>query len=894
MKKTTLITLLCFCVISMQICAQQEAKITSTTQQKRPLTPEDYKLWNTIGSHAISNNGNWYTYKISNAHSKESTLTVGSTKNTTTTKYVFPNGSGKGFSPESKWFAYTDKEKGFGLLDLKTGNTQWLPNISNFDFIGDTYLMGYTKPTETITKKSLLILDLTTGKQESIPNVIEYKYNAAINQLAYITETKGSKSVNLRTLETTSITTTITKNTAHKYLRLTWNSTGNALIFLQELSGDPEKEINYKLYYYNTKQGVSKLKSLDTSKDASLFEGMTISHAYWKQFEVSEDGSIVLFSVRGTWDVTTGRYHNPDVEVWNTKDKTFSRKLKEEVYDYGPWLTAWWPETGQIQVLEKKEFQESESIIARDHKHMLSFNPNGNGPFFKFSGAIDLYLTNLETGERHLFLKQQEYGKFGFNHNVEISPGGQYISYFRDQHWWIYDLKKKTHTNVTKELGVQLYETADDGAHAGVSEPYRRVRWATDDKELLIHSKYDVWFISPKGKARRLTKGKENQIRYRLERQLYKDGQFDPSQGLVLKAFGTTNVRSGYAIWKPKKGLETMVYKDMRVSRLKKAKDREAYIYTEESFKTPPRLRYWESGMSESRILVETNLQHNQFQWGHSELIHYTDNQGKALQGALFYPANYNSGEKYPMVVYIYEHLSGLLHRYINPSEYSTAGFNRTNYTLEGYFVFLPDIKHAFNDVGVSAVRCIEAGVEAVLKKGMVEADHMGLIGHSFGGYETAFAITQTNLFTTAVAGSANTDLISNYHSIQWGDGMDKSRMFWYEGQQWRFKDSFYKNPEAYFRNSPLHHITNIKTPLLLWTGKKDTNVDWHQSIELYTGLRRLGKPCELLLYPDEKHTIVKPKNQVDLTRRIKAWFDSYLKAPLNLPKGETFGTEKL
>jgi dipeptidyl aminopeptidase/acylaminoacyl peptidase len=228
------------------------------------------------------------------------------------------------------------------------------------------------------------------------------------------------------------------------------------------------------------------------------------------------------------------------------------------------------------------------------------------------------------------------------------------------------------------------------------------------------------------------------------------------------------------------------------------------------------------------------------------------------------------------MIVWVYENLSHLLHDYVNPTEYS-AGFNRTNYTSAGYFVFLPDIKHTFNDVGVSAVRCIEAGVKAVLKKGLVEADHVGLIGHSFGGYETNFTITQTNLFATAVAGAGNTDLISNYHSIAFGDDND-SRMHWYESQQYRFTDSFYQNPEAYYRNSPLHQIQGIHIPLLLWSGKEDARIDWHQSIELFTGLRRLGKPCELLLYPDEGHNLSKPENQLDLTRRIKAWFDRYLK----------------
>ncbi|CAN0367174.1 unnamed protein product, partial [Ectocarpus sp. 4 AP-2014] len=197
-------------------------------------------------------------------------------------------------------------------------------------------------------------------------------------------------------------------------------------------------------------------------------------------------------------------------------------------------------------------------------------------------------------------------------------------------------------------------------------------------------------------------------------------------------------------------------------------------------------------------------------------------------------------------------------------------------YTADGYLVFYPDIRYKLNDPGVSAVGCIEAGVRAMISKGLVDKDHIGLIGQSFGGYETAFAITQTNLFATAVAGAAVTDLVSWYHTLGTRDH-DRTNMFFFEDGQYRFKDSFYKNPKAYLRNSSLHHAANINTPLLLWTGEEDHHVDWHQSIELYLGLRRLDKECRLLIYPKEGHSLLKPKNQVDLTRRIKDWFDKYL-----------------
>ncbi|MFI0428766.1 alpha/beta hydrolase family protein [Mariniflexile sp. HMF6888] len=878
MKKTITITLLLFCAINTQIYPQSE---TDNTQQKRYLTPKDYNLWNRLSGQEISNNGDWYAYSLHNSTSRESTLFVGATK--TDAKYHFPFGSNGQFSNGSKWFTCIVPKKGLGILDLERGATRWISNVSKFELSSDDkYLIASIKPMASTEQPSLLIIDLTTGKQETIVGVVEYQIHPLSNKLAYILDMEGKKSVVLHTLEAAPKTTGITENKLYTYKKLRWSSNGTALVFLQEAPEGSEKQKRHKLYYYNTKQGQSKLKCLDPTIDTALFGGMDIGEY---KLKISQDGSVVFFEVvdKKNLDMMIGENLPDSVQVWNTKDKRIYHRLKlDQLYglgEFGLWKTSWWPLKDKTMVLETKALPEAEVSI--NGTYMLSYNPIAYAPHFKMKGDIDLYLTNLETGEQSLFLKQQEYGENGFKFNVQFSSTGKYINYFRDKHWWIYDLEKKTHTNATKGLAVQLYKTEDDGADSGGLEPYeghgRTLYWTNEDKELVIFDRYDVWLISPKGKARKLTNGKEKQIRHRFEPNFYKEGQLDPSQGMVFRTFGTTDKASGYAVWKPTKGIKDIVYKDMHVTELKKAKDRKAYIYKEESFETSPRIKYWEKDMSEAGTLLETNPQQKQFHWGKAELIHYTGPEGQPLQGALFYPANYKLGEKYPMIVNIYEQLSDKLHIYEAPTEYLGDGFNRTNYTADGYLVFLPDIKYKFNDPGISAVQCVEAGVRAVFKKGIVEEDHIGLIGHSFGGYETVFVVTQTDMFATAIAGAANTDLVSMYHSIAVGD-YDISRMFWFESQQWRFTDSFYQNPEAYLRNSPLHHAANINIPLLLWTGGKDARTDWRQSIELYMGLRRLGKDATLLLYPDEAHGIRNKSNAVDLTRRMKAWFDKYLK----------------
>ncbi|MGB5819331.1 MAG: prolyl oligopeptidase family serine peptidase [Saonia sp.] len=894
MKKTILITSLIFCILSTLSHAQSSTEnknSDSLTQQKRPLTPEDYRLWSKMYGENISNNGDWYSYKLwhGNRIDRTDSLFIGATQKDI--NYSFPPGAYGQFSPSSGWFGCLVPEKGMALVNLEKDGIQWIPYTTKFEFSADgRYLVGLGKATDSLCASQLWIMDLERGKQESITGATEFLLNPTSNGLAYIMDTKGKKAVKLlRFKQYPTKTITITENALNPYKKMVWNDQGNALAFLQELPEGPQKQKRHKIYHYTNTRGRAKLQTLDPTTDTSQFPYSNIMDTYLK---VSEDGATVFFKVQKLEEMkkTKHNFLGSEVQVWGTRDKQlYPEKKRLRNRKYSPKLATWWPKKEKVMFLETDSLPVA--VLTGDRKQLLSYNPEESGLHFKEYGDIDFYLTDLETDRYKLFLKQQN-GAPGL---TLVSPGGRYIAYFRDQHWWAYDLEKKTHANMTQAVEVPVYDVEHD--RSSVPPPYGIAGWTQGDRELLVYDQYDVWLLSPKGKVpRRLTQGRESQIRYRIDENVRRSNfrrrwftgfereTFDLSEGLMLETLGK-DMASGYSLWKPGKEVKPLVYTDMHVNGLKKAGKKEAYIYKEQSFDTSPRLLYWEPGMPEPKILVKSNPQQENFQWGRAELLRYPGPDGKPLQGALFYPANYTLREKYPMIVNIYELKSKELHRYVNPTEYLQDGWNLANYTTEGYLVFYPDIRYTPNDPGISAVNCIEAGVKAVLAKGIVDKDRVGLIGHSFGGYETAFAVTQTDLFATAVAGAAVTDLVSWYHTLEGDYGKDV--MSFFEDGQFRFTNSFYQNPAAYFRNSPLHHAGNINTPLLLWTGEEDYHVDWHQSVELYLGLRRLNKACKLLIYPEENHSFLKPKNQMDLTQRIKRWFDAYLK-----PEEKGKGTE--
>ena len=172
---------------------------------------------------------------------------------------------------------------------------------------------------------------------------------------------------------------------------------------------------------------------------------------------------------------------------------------------------------------------------------------------------------------------------------------------------------------------------------------------------------------------------------------------------------------------------------------------------------------------------------------------------------------------------------------------------------------------------------CVTAAVQAVFATGKVDAKRIGLIGHSFGGYQTNFIITQTDMFAAAVSGAGIGDTQRHYFGLE-HNGITSGSMWRYESQQFRMGTSFFDSKEGYWRNNPIVHADAIKTPLLLWAGEIDHVVPFEQSLTFYLALRRLGKKSIFLVYPQGDHSLTIPGQQKDLSQRVIQWFDYFLK----------------
>jgi dipeptidyl aminopeptidase/acylaminoacyl peptidase len=209
----------------------------------------------------------------------------------------------------------------------------------------------------------------------------------------------------------------------------------------------------------------------------------------------------------------------------------------------------------------------------------------------------------------------------------------------------------------------------------------------------------------------------------------------------------------------------------------------------------------------------------------------------------------------------------------VNPSE--TRAPDPSQYTSNGYIVLDPDIVYRINDPGMSAVWCVIPAVKAAIAQGFVDPRKVGLWGHSWGGYQTAFLVTQTDIFSAAIAGAPRTNMVSMYGSVYWNSGNTDAGIF--ESSQGRFKGSFIENHEAYIRNSPVFFADKVKTPLIILHNDKDGAVDFNQGITYFNTLVNQKKDVILLEYMGENHGLARPVNQKDYAGRMREFFDYHL-----------------
>ncbi len=902
--------------------------LVSNAQDKKPLNPDVYDNWKNIERTQISNDGNFVGYEV-NPQTGDGTLILnrlGNKINDTIfrgyesafstgndfiaykVKTPFKevrkaklNGKKKDELPKDslgitafngrvyrfadlKSFSLSVKAGNFLVALLETPKPLEIKDTTSVDSSGiikkaETAAEKKTEPksrkkdkTEIYTLKLIFPSDSLIFTWDSITT---YAISENGKTLAFASYRSDSIPVSRISLfaTTTKKQEDIFRNEG-KICDLSVDTAGSQLAFMH--SSDTAEVKRYSLRYYKNQL----ITAADTAS-AQLPAGFSPGENGKVWF--SQDGSKLFFGIAPTprpepKDTLT-EDEKAKVDLWHWKDPQLQpQQLKQlDTEKKRTFLTVYHPENSRLIRLADETVKDITTGFKGDGRYALGFSedPYMVETSWKDANNKDVYLIDTETGKREKLLTKHD-------GPVSLSTTQKYLAWYNkyDSLWYSMDLKQRKTIKHSAGSGIVFYDEKHDVPSIPGSAGY--AGWTKNDRQFVVYDQFDLWGLDPSGKKNpediTLGEGRKGNIIFRnlsLNPDVPYIGQ---DEGFILSAFDETTKDGGF--YKTNRNesaslvkLEKGPYKYSNPARAKKAG---VLFWTKGNFNQFPDL--WVSGddFSGQQKISDANPQQNDYLWGSVELVKWKLPDGKEAEGLLYKPEDFDSSAKYPMLIYFYEKYADKLHQHYVPKP-SRSIISPTYCSSNGYLVFIPDISYRDGFPGQSALDAIVSGTRAIASRGYVDTSRMGLQGQSWGGYQTAWLVTRTNkMFKAAMAGAPVSNMTSAYGGIRWESGV--VRQFQYEEGQSRIGATLWERPDLYIENSPLFKADKIETPLLIMSNDGDGAVPWYQGIELFTALRRLGKPVWLLNYNGDEHNLSRRANMKDLDIRMMQFFDHYLK----------------
>jgi dienelactone hydrolase len=917
--------------------APAEAARPTAADRLHPPTPADFGQWERLVTSAdhggLSPDAKWLTYGI-NRTSRDNELRVVSLGETghisAGTPKVIAFGSGPVFSADSRWLAAavglheTQEEKlrkekkpihrKLALLRLATGDLTFVDGVESFAFSADGshLLIRRYAPERTDKEKkdadpaaaadpedppgsTAIVRELSSGRDTTFGNVSDAAWQTKGKLLALTISAEDRAGDGVHVFDPSAGTLRVLDSASARYLGLAWRKDADDLAVLKSKTDDHRDGSTYAVMAWTAVGHPDERKhQYDPATDAAL--GTARRTVAFRKPVWSEDGT-TLFVGTAAWleklpDAKDGKKESageeddpPSVDVWHSHDvDVMPRQKVNAKRDRERSLLAAWHLDSSSLVPLAHDFEEVVAPLkAANLAYAVSWNTLPLERSWGRFGNASLSLIDTTTGKRTPVVERLD------DRFVRPSPDGKYILYYLDGHYWTLNTAQRRVTNITRTVATSFADRDSDSTD--VQKPWYGIAgWTEHDQDVLLYDKFDIWQVAPDGsKATRLTDGSGEQVRYRYADVDSEHDFIDRTKPIYLDLFGTWTKKSGVARLMPgSRGPERLVWLDRGVDHLAKAKNADVYTYVVQAFDDSPDAFVGNPDLAGATQVTSTNPFQSRFAWGHAELVEYKSERGAKLQGVLRYPAAYERARKYPMVVYVYEKRSDGLHQYSAPSE--REYYNASTFTSAGYFFFEPDIVFRPREPGVSVVECVRPAVAAVAALGVIDAKRVGVVGHSWGGFDTTYLATHSDIFAAAVAGAPITDLVSNYGNHHWGPGIAETDHI--ETGQQRMEVPLWEDLPAYTRNSAVFGAATMTTPLLIEVGDADGTVFWHQGVELYNVARRAKKDVVLLVYANEDHGLRQKSNQIDYHRRILQWFDHYLKgepAPAWMTNGVSY-----
>ncbi len=892
---------------------------------RHAITPTDISDWKNIRGATLSNDGGWFGYTLV---PNEGDAEVVARQTTSGGKELrFPIGEPVGggsmqLSGDGKWIAFLVYPKAAEqvklrkdrkpiqskavIVNLATGDKREYEKVRRVAFAGDSpewvAMLGYTATGGTATGGAaaagggaaavgggnggssgpsgadMLLHKVGTDVLFNVGNVGDFAFDDKGRWVAYTIDARDAlgNGVQIRDLRSGVVQSVDAGKSI--YRRLAWTDTFPAFAFLKGTADSAATDTSWAVMAMSrVGTTAAKLVKVGGQGNTTIAKGMEVSPDRTPRWVEAMDG--VLFGTRVATapvpkELQLADDERPTLMIWHGKDRRLqSMQQVQEAGDKGfSFLAAYWP--ANEKVVEITDDVVRTGSLAGNDAWLLGYDNSKYERRTNLDGIQrrDVYLVNPRTGEQKML--RTELRSF-----AQPSPDGRSVLLWDNGDWHVMDVSTGKTTNVTAGAPVSFIDTEDDH---NVDRPATNVvGWAKDGKSVLLNDNWDVWKVGVTGNSwSNLTvNGRSDRIRYSRRVSVdQRERGIDLSKPIYMVAMQEQTKKEAFVridAAKPGVAIESG-WKDARISPVR-ARDANVWVSTIQTFARYP--DYWRVNWSgaagDSIQLTDANPNMNGVAWSPgARLVNYVSQKGDSLQGALYLPAGYEEGKKYPTVVFIYEKLSDGLNQFSSPT--FTSSYTPGLHTSRGYAVFQPDIVYKVNDPGMSAVWSVVPAVKAAIATGIVDSANVGLHGHSWGGYQTAFLVGQTDIFKSAVAGAPLTDMVSMYSSVYWNSGGSNQPIF--QSSQGRFKGNFLENREAYERNSPNRYADKIHTPLLILHDDKDGAVDFNQGITFFNTLRQLDKDVILLEYVGENHGLAQLRNRKDYILRLQDYWDHYLK----------------
>lgn len=831
-----------------------------------------YANWPSVAQPLLSNNGKYVIYRIENMPIGSHTLVLQSTD--AKWKREFKGGLRRfEISSDSRNLFFITGKDSLAKLTLGTNKIEYTPGISNFVF-GDQGGIPWISFFQLSSPEKLCLKNLITNELIVFENVVSQQFSK--DRSVMILKQISPQDPKLHTISWMNI--------GQKNISKIWEGTNEESLVIDSYHNQLAFKHGDSIWYY--KYGSSSAVCIVSDVKLGISSGLNLANIG----NFSKDGKRLFFTLKQK----KAESRLESVEIWSYRDPILHSEK-----DYGE-------ETFSTAL----DLQSGKTIHLQKTANEMFYYPNSNtdsialvvcesrmAERWSIASKISSALISTVTGER------KELG-FLDNINVEISQSGKYLIYFdRDtKNYFSYEILTGTVRNLTKGLDVPWVGIfRDDSSDSGIRGLGNTV-WVKNDESVLVYDRYDIWMLDPLAERKPVNitngYGKKHEVIFNFAFRSYGEEGILKDTKLYLSAFNTCNKDNGFFLkYLGKPGEPERLYMGPYIFNSNsgyitydtdfppiKSKNGESYIVRRLGANEAPNY------FSTKDFKIFTRLSNLQPQknsnWYTTELHTWKSLDGRKLQGIMYKPENFDSNKKYPVIFNYYERKSDGLNAFIQPEPLcGSCNINIPSYVSKGYLVFVPDIYYRIGDPMQGTYDAVISAANYLSGFAFVNAKKMGIQGCSFGGIQTNYLLTHSNIFSAACSAVAYADWISTYGAIT-GNGDSQQGVF--ETGQQRMGGNLWEKIEMFLKSSPLLRADQVTTPLLMMNNRNDGIIPFSDALGFFTALRRLGKKAWMLSYPEGSHGVT-GKDADDFSKRMMQFFDHYLKdrpAPVWMTRG--------